>query len=273
MTFVFVLLKMMKHKLKFFLGYCSFHHIILKFASEYPIIRETADFWLKEFMSHDSKRVKLVIPGILSTLCWTLSVLDLGELLVLLSICSDTFTWEAISSEFLQEFFDRLGEYYQHWTELITPHSAVDVGCWEQQSRWIGIFRDWWSLPVQTRNYSQGKLIFHPENLLIVERSLIVESDYWWWLFVDWCDCWVTLDKWQMLDLLSDDCLLTDDWLYWVMTDRNSSVHRHRWDCWCSKCSSWEKLANRKERRLHRHWTITHHLMDSLLLAWLSNFR
>lgn len=48
---------------KALLGYCSFHHILLKFGQLYPEIHQKADFWMDEFMSHESRRVKAVIPG------------------------------------------------------------------------------------------------------------------------------------------------------------------------------------------------------------------
>lgn len=59
----------------------------------YPIIVETADRKLEDFLSHESKRVKLATP-------------DLGELLILLCL-STNITWEDIAMDFLQECFDR----------------------------------------------------------------------------------------------------------------------------------------------------------------------
>lgn len=54
----------------------------------YPVIQTKVDSIISQFLSHESKRAKLVTP-------------DLGELLVLLSLASE-ITWEQISHAFLQ---------------------------------------------------------------------------------------------------------------------------------------------------------------------------
>jgi hypothetical protein len=62
-------------------------------VNEFPQIQERVDFYLNEFLKHESRRVKRVIP-------------DLGEMLVRLSIASK-ITWKDVAPYFLQEFFDR----------------------------------------------------------------------------------------------------------------------------------------------------------------------
>eukprot|EP01046_Picozoa_sp_COSAG06_P036205 COSAG06_NODE_3968_length_4710_cov_2.617870_2_plen_834_part_00 len=78
---------------KALLGFTSFHHLLLRLAADYPVIRERANFWVREFISTPAKRSKLVIH-------------DLGELLVLLYLCPEG-TWDTMSQAFLEESFVR----------------------------------------------------------------------------------------------------------------------------------------------------------------------
>ena len=78
---------------KALLGFTSFHHLLLRLATEYPIITERAQFWVKEFIRSPARRNKLVIH-------------DLGEFLVLLYLCPEG-TWARLSRAFLEESFVR----------------------------------------------------------------------------------------------------------------------------------------------------------------------
>lgn len=78
---------------KALLGFTSFHHLLLKLASEHPVIQERAEFWVHEFTRSPARRSKLVIH-------------DLGEFLVLLYLCREG-TWAKLANHFLEETFVR----------------------------------------------------------------------------------------------------------------------------------------------------------------------
>ncbi len=101
---------------KALLGYCSYHHILLNLALEYPQIQDHVDYYLDEFMAHPSRRVKLVVP-------------DLGELLVRLCI-SRKYSWKDVAEPFLQEFFDRT----VFWTLDERQHNMPELAYLEQDA-------------------------------------------------------------------------------------------------------------------------------------------
>lgn len=78
---------------KALLGFTSFHHLLLRLAADYPIIRRRAMFWVGEFISSTAKRSKMVIH-------------DLGEFLVLLYLCPPG-TWNKLACAFIEESFVR----------------------------------------------------------------------------------------------------------------------------------------------------------------------
>eukprot|EP00854_Cymbomonas_tetramitiformis_P010904 gene10904-12901_t len=79
-------------------AYCACHHLLLQLAASFPEITAAADYWLSEFLRHDSRRNKAVIS-------------DLGELLVLLAI-SEKHTWAEIAELFLREVLCRNVRWY-----------------------------------------------------------------------------------------------------------------------------------------------------------------
>ena len=78
---------------KALLGFTSFHHMLLKLASEHPIIQTRAEHWVSEFARSPARRNKLVIH-------------DLGEFLVLLYLCPEG-KWEELAAAFIEESFVR----------------------------------------------------------------------------------------------------------------------------------------------------------------------
>ena len=74
-------------------GYCQMHHLFLHLCHTQPAVRRLVDTRVRKFAAHRSNRVKAVTP-------------DLGELLVLLSVCSD-IDWSDLALAFVTETLER----------------------------------------------------------------------------------------------------------------------------------------------------------------------
>jgi hypothetical protein len=74
-------------------GYCQMHHLFLHLCHTQPAVKRLVDTRVREFAAHRSNRVKAVTP-------------DLGELLVLLSVCSD-IDWSDLALAFVTETLER----------------------------------------------------------------------------------------------------------------------------------------------------------------------
>eukprot|EP01092_Planopodium_desertum_P012987 TRINITY_DN6165_c0_g2_i3.p1 TRINITY_DN6165_c0_g2~~TRINITY_DN6165_c0_g2_i3.p1 ORF type:complete len:246 (-),score=16.43 TRINITY_DN6165_c0_g2_i3:72-809(-) len=93
-------------------GYCSFHHLLLHLAMEYPEIVKKANITVWKFIKSEEGRTKKAVP-------------NLGEFLCLLNI--SRYSWDDIARPFLEETFDRNAKWYlEKHPELATP-STVSV--------------------------------------------------------------------------------------------------------------------------------------------------
>jgi len=91
---------------KSLLGYCSFHHMLLYYARQYPEIKTYANSIVKDFVTDEQSRIKSAVP-------------NLGEFLIYFTISE--YSWNNdFGIIFLKELFDR----FVKWTIEKYPELA-----------------------------------------------------------------------------------------------------------------------------------------------------
>jgi len=108
------------------LGYCSFHHMLLFFANEYPAIQTRIDSIVEKFMASPDDQQKSVVP-------------DLGEFLALMSLSKHS--WNELAKPLLKELLTR----NVLWTLKKHPNFVGAPGPEKIQQMW-GACRTSWRL-------------------------------------------------------------------------------------------------------------------------------